>query len=163
MTKLVMRQGQTVVGEYPLLKPVVTIGRKSDNDFRIDNPAVSGHHARVVKEGDSFIIEDLGSTNGTFLGTKRIKEQVLADGMEITIGKYVLCFMSEAVQPETEDQATVFIAPRQHAAAGQTPNNQQRVRHEASDDNGRMILIVLSGAAIAVGVFVALLWLSDLL
>ena len=44
----------------------------SDNDLRIDNLAVSGHHARVVKAGERFVLEDLGSTNGTWIGEQRV-------------------------------------------------------------------------------------------
>jgi pSer/pThr/pTyr-binding forkhead associated (FHA) protein len=166
MTKLVLQQGGTVIGEYPLLKPVVTIGRKPDNDLRIDNLAVSGHHARVVRDEDRFTLEDLGSTNGTFLGARRIKAETLSDGMEITIGKYTLRFVEEVERPEGGDQATVFIAPTKTAARVQ---GTQRVTHtqaahrEKSDSGGRMVMIVLGGVAVAVVVFGILLWFTGLL
>jgi pSer/pThr/pTyr-binding forkhead associated (FHA) protein len=166
MTKLVLQQGGTVYGEYPLLKPVVTIGRKPDNDLRIDNLAVSGHHARVVRDADRFTLEDLGSTNGTFVGARRIKTEPLTDGMEITIGKYTLRFVEEEAAAEGGDQATVFIAPTKTAARGQTT---QRVTHaqvahrEQSDSGGRMLMIVLYGVAAALVVFGILLWFTGLL
>jgi pSer/pThr/pTyr-binding forkhead associated (FHA) protein len=167
MTKLVLQQGGTVIGEYPLLKPVVTIGRKPDNDLRIDNLAVSGHHARVTKDGDRFMIEDLGSTNGTFIGATRIKEHALSDGMEITVGKYTLRFVADDSRPEGEEQATVFIAPTKPAAA--RGRGTQRVVHaqpahrETSGGGGRMVAIVLGGIAVAVVVFGLVLWLAGLL
>lgn len=167
MTKLVLRQGGTVIGEYPLLKPVVTIGRKPDNDLRIDNLAVSGHHARVVKAGERYVLEDLGSTNGTFLGSKRIKQHVLAEGMEITVGKHTLRFVGEVIKPDAEEQATVFLAPQKPASRSQ---GAQRVVHPQSagpdvQGNGggsRIALIILGILLIAVGIFGVILWLAEL-
>jgi pSer/pThr/pTyr-binding forkhead associated (FHA) protein len=166
MTKLVLRQGEALIGEYPLIKPVVTIGRKPDNDLRIDNLAVSGHHARVLRDAERFVIEDLGSTNGTFIDGKRIKEHPLADGMEIMIGKYSLRFIDEAMRSEGRDQATVFIAP--NASPGR-PRTAQRATHaqpahrEQASGGGRMALIVIGGIAVAIGVFGLVLWLAGLI
>jgi pSer/pThr/pTyr-binding forkhead associated (FHA) protein len=166
MTKLVLRQGEAVIGEYPLLKPVVTIGRKPDNDLRIDNLAVSGHHARVLKEGERFVIEDLGSTNGTFIDSKRIKEHPLADGMEITIGKYSLRFVDEAMRSEGADQATVFIAPTAPAGRTRTARraaHSQPAHREKTSGGARMALIVIGGIAVALCVFGLVLWLAGLI
>jgi pSer/pThr/pTyr-binding forkhead associated (FHA) protein len=107
MAKFVIRLGVGVVGEYSLLKPVVTIGRKDDNDLRVDNLSVSNHHARVVKDGDRFAIEDVGSTNGTYVHNRRIKRHRLSDGDEIRLGKYTLVFLADARRAEVSDQKTV--------------------------------------------------------
>jgi hypothetical protein len=62
----------------------------------IDNPAVSGHHARIIKEEDTFFIEDLGSTNGTFIADVKIQKQKLKNGDRVAIGKHLLVYQDEA-------------------------------------------------------------------
>ena len=56
----------------------------------IDSPAVSGHHACVFREGDHFVVEDLASTNGTFVNGKRVQSAQLASGDRIQIGRVEL-------------------------------------------------------------------------
>ena len=70
----------------------VTIGRLPDNGLVIENPAVSGRHARVFREGDAFVVEDLQSTNGTFVNGTRITRQPLQDGDVLLVGKHKLVF-----------------------------------------------------------------------
>ncbi len=92
MAKLILKFREAVIKEFPLDKGVTTIGRALTNDIVIDNMAVSGSHAKVVKEGERFFIEDLNSTNGTFIGDRRIARQPLVNNALITIGKHVLQF-----------------------------------------------------------------------
>jgi hypothetical protein len=73
----------------------VTIGRQPDNIVRIDNPAVSGHHAKVYSEGDHYVIEDCESFNGTYVNGQRIGKAVLKDGDNVTIGKHTIEFRDE--------------------------------------------------------------------
>ena len=68
----------------------ITIGRNSDNDLRIDSMAVSGYHANLVNDGGQYYIEELGSTNGTFVNEERIEKHVLRENDEISIGKHTL-------------------------------------------------------------------------
>jgi len=70
----------------------LAIGRLPDNDIVIENDAVSGHHARVFSRDNEFYIEDLNSTNGTFVHKKRITSHRLKDEDIITIGKHELVF-----------------------------------------------------------------------
>lgn len=70
----------------------VTIGRLPDNMVIIDNPAVSGHHARVYREGDQVIVEDLKSTNGTFVNGRHIYRHSLRNGDVMLVGKHTLVF-----------------------------------------------------------------------
>jgi FHA domain len=76
--------------EVELVSDETTIGRNSDSDITIDNAGVSAHHARIVREGDDFIIEDTDSRNGTFVNGKRVSRQLLSEGDEIVISKYIL-------------------------------------------------------------------------
>ena len=76
----------------------VTIGRKTDNVLVIEDPAVSGHHARIVKIQAVFFLEDLKSTNGTALNGRPITRHQLRDADVITIGQHRLVFQ-ENVAP----------------------------------------------------------------
>ncbi len=96
MAKLLLKFSGMVLKDISLNKPVVTIGRKMDNDVVIDNLAVSGHHAQVVEENGTFFIEDLGSTNGTFLNETKIAKQRMQPGDQIRVGKHILVFEDES-------------------------------------------------------------------
>lgn len=64
----------------------LSIGRLADNDVVLDLPRVSRHHARIERQGDAFVLRDLGSTNGTFVAGKRVEERRLQPGETIRIG-----------------------------------------------------------------------------
>ena len=85
MPKLIVSIGGVVVKEVQLTKDRTTIGRRPYNDVVIDNLAVSGEHAVIQMVGGQVTIEDLGSTNGTYVNGKSVKRQVLEndDGIEI--------------------------------------------------------------------------------
>jgi pSer/pThr/pTyr-binding forkhead associated (FHA) protein len=72
--------------EVALDRDALTIGRLPDNDLVLDRPGVSRHHARVERQGNGFVIQDLNSGNGTRVGAARIDKHVLADGDAIRIG-----------------------------------------------------------------------------
>ena len=76
MAKLILLLDDRVVNEFPVDAPV-TIGRQSDNAVVIDNAAVSSHHACVYRDDDHFVVEDLQSTNGTFVNGTRISRRNL--------------------------------------------------------------------------------------
>lgn len=158
MAKFVIRHGGSVVGEYPLLKPVVTIGRKADNDLRVDNLSVSNHHARVVKDGDRFVIEDDGSTNGTFVRNKRIRRHQLANGDEIQLGKHTLVFVAEVMRPEMTDQATVLMA-RPSPTPPPVPPETVRMPVEEQTNATKLVIatVVITLIVVALGA-----WLMDL-
>ena len=99
MAKIFLKFNEQVLKEIPLEGPQLTIGRKPDNDLVIDNPAVSGHHARLVKEEGGFFIEDLNSTNGTFLNDAKVQKQKLKNTDRINVGKHTLLFQDEVAPP----------------------------------------------------------------
>lgn len=76
--------------EIELQPGVTTIGRSTDSDIKIDNAGVSAHHAKIIHNGNDFIIEDNSSRNGTFVNGKRIARHILADGDEVIISKHIL-------------------------------------------------------------------------
>ena len=102
--------------------PTTTIGRLPDNMIVIDGAAVSGHHACVFTSGDEFIVEDLQSTNGTFVNAVRVSRKALQHGDVLKIGDHELVFDRqaelEAASPHHADasaateQGTVFIDRR---------------------------------------------------
>jgi pSer/pThr/pTyr-binding forkhead associated (FHA) protein len=100
MAKLYLKFEQAVLKEYPLGQGgVVTIGRMPDNLIHIDNPAVSGHHAKLLFENGSWVLEDNNSTNGTFANNRRVSRVTLHDGDQVLVGKHVLLFQDEAHRP----------------------------------------------------------------
>ncbi len=118
MAKLVLSMNGVVQGEYPLDKERITIGRKPDNDIQIDNLAVSGKHALIITILDDSFLEDLGSTNGTYVNGKLIKKHALKDGDVITIGKHELKYINEHASADDEDfEKTMIIRPGTASAA----------------------------------------------
>jgi pSer/pThr/pTyr-binding forkhead associated (FHA) protein len=80
-----------------LIHETLTIGRKADNTLAIEDPAVSGHHARIVKVQAVFFLEDLKSTNGTAINGQPITRHQLHDADVITIGQHRLVFQENAM------------------------------------------------------------------
>ena len=92
---LVIRSGGGRAGEHFLLEQErTTIGRSPDCDIFLDDVTVSRRHAVCLREGDTFVIEDQGSLNGTFLNRRRIESAELSDDDELQVGKYRLVFLA---------------------------------------------------------------------
>jgi pSer/pThr/pTyr-binding forkhead associated (FHA) protein len=93
---LVVRSGGGRAGEHFVPQSErTTIGRSPDCDIFLDDVTVSRQHAVLRQNGDSFVIEDQGSLNGTFVNRRRIESQKLADGDEVQVGKYRLTFLQK--------------------------------------------------------------------
>jgi len=99
MAKLVLKFRDATLQEIPVTKPTLTIGRVDKNDIKIENLAVSRQHARIVKDGDRYIMEDLNSLNGTFVNGKKVMKCILRNGDEIFVGKHTLLFIDEEEKP----------------------------------------------------------------
>jgi pSer/pThr/pTyr-binding forkhead associated (FHA) protein len=101
MAKLYVRfeQSDQVLQEVPLTQATATIGRLPDNTVRIDNLAVSGHHARISWEQDHYVLEDLGSLNGTYVNNERVGKATLKHGDNVKIGKHLVEFKHEGPVP----------------------------------------------------------------
>jgi len=98
MAKLLLRFEDRVIQEVDLSVDTVTIGREPDNLVRVDNPAVSGHHAKVYPEGGHYVLEDAESFNGTYVNNVRITKVALKDRDTALIGKHTLEFRDQARQ-----------------------------------------------------------------
>jgi len=82
--------------EVELQPGVTTIGRSTDSDIKIDNAGVSAQHAKIIHDGDKFIIEDSDSRNGTFVNGARVSRKILSDGDEVVISKHILKLAANA-------------------------------------------------------------------
>ncbi len=99
MPKLILSMDGLVLKEIPLDKERITIGRKPNNDVQIDNLAISGQHAAITTLLQDAFLEDLNSTNGTYVNGQPIKKHVLRPNDIIELGKYRLKFLGDDVQP----------------------------------------------------------------
>jgi len=121
MSKLTLQYEGIALKEYAV-GAGITIGRLPDNAVMIDNPAVSGHHARVFHEGNRVILEDLRSTNGTFVNGRPVTRHVLQHGDEVLVGKHQIVFDQNAAEPQTAGAPmqslgdTVYLDTKQHRA-----------------------------------------------
>jgi pSer/pThr/pTyr-binding forkhead associated (FHA) protein len=124
MARLILQFEDDVLKEY-VIGVMVTIGRLPENTIVIDNPAVSSHHACIFRDGGRHVIEDLRSTNGTFVNQMRVTRQTLQQGDVVLIGKHKLVFdqlaADDAVPLEAEPTSlkqgdTVLLDTRQHRA-----------------------------------------------
>ena len=116
MARLILSLDGEVLAEYNMSKERYTVGRLPDNDIRIDNAAVSGHHALIINILNDSFLEDLNSTNGTYVNGKIIKKHALQQGDVITVGHHALRFVdNETDEPADEFEKTMVIATRDAA------------------------------------------------
>jgi hypothetical protein len=110
MARLILSLDSQVLAEYNMNKERYTIGRLPDNDIRIDNPAVSGHHSLIINILNDSFLEDLNSTNGTYVNGKLIKKHALQHGDVVTVGHHQLRFVEDDEQQD-EFEKTMVIQP----------------------------------------------------
>jgi pSer/pThr/pTyr-binding forkhead associated (FHA) protein len=118
MARLILSLDNQVLAEYNMTKERYTIGRLPDNDVRIDNPAVSGHHSLIINILNDSFLEDLNSTNGTYVNGKLIKKHALQHGDVITIGHHQLRFSDQQTSDSEQDEfeKTMVIPSGQQSA-----------------------------------------------
>ncbi len=91
---LVCIYGAELGKRWALTGGTVTIGRSSSSDIPLDQDAVSRAHARITRRDDTYVVTDLGSTNGTFVGDELITERALNNGDRVRIGRTIIKFLS---------------------------------------------------------------------
>ena len=91
---LVATDGRTVQ-EIPLTQGRVIVGRTADNDLQIDSRFVSRHHCQITTSANSCVIEDLNSTNGIYVKSRRVRRHYLNDGDVVLVGKHELIYVDE--------------------------------------------------------------------
>ena len=143
MPKIIVSIDGVVIKEVQLTKDRTSLGRRPYNDIVIDNLAVSGEHAVLQLAGQDVHLEDLNSTNGTYLNGKAVKKQLLQNGDTVEIGKYRIKYVSEAADASYE-KTTVYKAGSVAAAA---VTSMAASASAAPTSAGQASIKVLSGAA----------------
>ena len=143
MARLVLSLDSQVMAEYNMNKERYTIGRLPDNDIRIDNPAVSGHHSLIINILNDSFLEDLNSTNGTYVNGKLIKKHALQHGDVITVGHHQLRFVEDDEQQD-EFEKTMVIQPSARPVErlrtrgrGRRTRGRRHLRHRQGARAGR--------------------------
>ena len=98
MPKMIVSIDGVVIKEVQLTKDRTSLGRRPYNDIVIDNLAVSGEHAVIQMSGAEVHVEDLNSTNGTYVNGKAVKKQLLQNSDTVEIGKYKIKYINEALE-----------------------------------------------------------------
>ncbi len=112
MAKLIVKLDNDVIDHIEVKQGDMKIGRKPGCEIHLDNLAVSGEHANIFSIGEDSFIQDMNSTNGTFINNKRITKHHLRNGDNVVIGKYSLTYLSDAASAAKEDFAkTIIINP----------------------------------------------------
>jgi pSer/pThr/pTyr-binding forkhead associated (FHA) protein len=138
MPKMIVSIDGVVIKEVQLTKDRTTLGRRPYNDIVIDNLAVSGEHAAMLMTGNEVILEDLNSTNGTYVNGKAAKKQALHNGDTIEVGKYKIKFVSE-VEGNNFDKTMLFKPGEAPAAAVSTDSVSGTLRVLSGTASGREV------------------------
>ena len=101
LNKLIVRFNGRKIDELIISRDVFSIGRKMDNDLRLEDPTVSSHHAKLLLKNGGLFIEDCDSTNGTLVNGIQISDKLLADSDVVMIGKYTIVNEEIAQEPES--------------------------------------------------------------
>lgn len=118
MAKLVMTASGIAPREILLEKERITIGRREGNDIVLDDMATSGQHAVVITLMNDSFLEDLNSTNGTFVNGNRIKKHALQHADVIVIGRHRFEYVGQAPVAEDDFEKTMILRPEQLTRAG---------------------------------------------
>lgn len=130
MPGLTLKLKNKSIAKYQLQKGVsLTIGRHEDNDMAVEDPAVSGHHAKIDAIGNRFVLIDLQSKNGTFVNEQLINSHWLLDGDVIDIGEHTLVFEQEEEEqgpgenvPELDDTLSLNSTQRRRMMQKSMPH-----------------------------------------
>ena len=146
MPRMIVSIDGVVIKEVQLAKERTTLGRRPYNDIVIDNLAVSGEHAVIHMAGHEVEIEDLGSTNGTYVNAKAVKREYLRNGDTVEVGKFKIRFLQEAEGQNFEK--TMVFKPNMLPPVGPAARPPVSVPAPAPAQTPVTALIrVMSGAA----------------
>ena len=138
MPKMIVSIDGVVIKEVQLTKDRTTLGRRPYNDIVIDNLAVSGEHAVIQMSGAEVFMEDLNSTNGTYVNGKAVKKQQLQNGDVVEVGKYKIKYVGEGGGDNFEktmmvkSSAALAAAPTMAAPAAAALNASIKVLNGAA-------------------------------
>ena len=149
MPKMIVSIDGVVIKEVQLTKDRTSLGRRPYNDIVIDNLAVSGEHAVLQMSGNEVHLEDLNSTNGTYVNGKAVKKQLLQNSDVVEIGKYKIKYVNEAQEAGFEKTMVIKagsagLAPAAPVAVGLPPAAPSVA---ATGSSANAAIKVMSGAA----------------
>jgi hypothetical protein len=166
--QFVMRSGPTVGAIYPLEDESISIGRDASNTIQINDAEISRRHSRMQFQGGKYVIEDLGSTNGTHVNGQRIMSAyVLKPGDVVSFGEgIVLGFEAlgqdpaatlAVVRPSAPPRQQVAAPPPAQAYAGQVPAGPMPVGKKFNP----LPFVIGVGAILLICACVGFLWWVD--
>ncbi|MES2280323.1 MAG: FHA domain-containing protein [Pseudomonadota bacterium] len=144
MPKMIVSIDGVVIKEVQLTKDRTSLGRRPYNDIVIDNLAVSGEHAVLQMSGNEVYLEDLNSTNGTYVNGKAVKKQLLQNSDTVEIGKYKIKYVNEAASAGFEKTMVIKAG-----SAGLVPPGSASAAPAAAVPGANLsaAIKVMSGAA----------------
>jgi hypothetical protein len=135
--KLILQTGPNAGTEFLLEKDELFLGRDVNNDIVVNDPEVSRRHARLTRQGEDYIYEDLGSTNGSFiLGQRLASPTILKHGTMLTIGERVMISYSV----ESLDTYATVAAPRYSSPVNQPPAAPSPINSSSFAENRPTIM-----------------------
>ena len=123
MAKLVLSLNGSVLNQYFIDKPCLTIGRDTDNDIVIGDPLLSRQHARIVSVGEDHIVEDLQSSNGSLINGSPLGRKILHHRDVVGLGSHSLCYLNTRLAGDVDLERTMLIQalPLAGGPAGAAP------------------------------------------
>jgi len=131
-SKITIRFNGRKIDELLLTRSVMTIGRKLDNDIRLEDTTVSSHHARIVQKDAGVFVEDCDSTNGTLVNGIPVQDRKLKNGDIVVIGKYTLSFDLIETDPHSLDLDPTLQVGRQELDQILTRLEHAQITHTQS-------------------------------
>jgi pSer/pThr/pTyr-binding forkhead associated (FHA) protein len=147
MPKLTVSIDGVVIREAQLTKDRTSLGRRPYNDIVIDNLAVSGEHAVLQMSDNEVYLEDLNSTNGTYVNGRAVKKQLLQNNDTVEIGKYKIKYMTEAAQDGPAAGTAVKAVAAELAAPAARPDRAAAPELADAGTGAHAAIKILSGAA----------------
>ena len=120
---------------FSMARDMTVIGRREDCDLRIPLGEVSRKHCRILRDGDSLKLEDLGSSNGTFLNGQRVQEAMLSPGDTLQVGPVVFVLQVDG-QPSDDELRPVTMDAAGAAAAGEQAMESDLLESMPEDELG---------------------------
>lgn len=146
--KLILSYHGRPLGEHALTEGSTTIGRKPDNHLRLNDRAVSAHHSRIVTAAGQAVIEDLDSTNGTFVNGTMTHKVPLHDGDIVRIGEHELQYVTDAPTGQHAYDSTIVLGSSAATSAPSPAKGSARryvPTEDAARSQGQAKLVILDG------------------
>jgi len=147
MGKIVIKLNNSVVDHVELNQGDTRIGRKPGCEIHLDNLSVSGEHANIFTIGGDSFVQDLGSTNGTYVNGKKVAKHHLKSGDSVNIGKYTLMYLQDDVETPSDYAKTVIITtPVPSESIKSSAPTTEKIVPKPAVPLGQAAVVALGGA-----------------